>query len=254
MTAVVLGAVVYSFLVDHLDVQKGLRPTSIQSYRDAIRLFLKFVAEDASRKITRLALDDLTFDRVLRFLKYLEEERHNHIRTRNQRLTILHGFFDYVASRVPEMLEVAQRVAAIPTKRVAPPEMHYLTREEICSLFDGLPTRGYAAVRDRALLLFLYNTGARVQEIAELLVGSLDLGPRPRVRLHGKGDKWRRCPLWEETASQLRTLVDERGLLDRPDAPVFVSRYGGALTRSGIYKVVRRHASHLDTLRALVAH
>lgn len=241
-----LGQTVYSFFSDHLQVQRGLRPASIRSYRDGMRLFLSFVAVDAGRKISRLSLQDLSFDRVLRFLRHLEEDRHNHIRTRNQRLAMLHGFFDYLATRDPEMLVVSERVAAIPTKRVAPPEARYLERQEIESLFSRLPRRGENALRDRALLLFLYNTGARAQEVADLCARDLDLDPPLRVRLHGKGDRWRVCPLWAQTADKLRSLLShvQEELCDQ--CPVFRSRGGPALTRYGVYKIVRRHASWLD--------
>jgi site-specific recombinase XerD len=144
------------------------------------------------------------------------------------------------------MLAVAERVVAIPTKRVAPPEAHYLVRDEVRSLFAQLPSEGRHAVRDRALLLFLYNTGARVQEVADLRVQNLELDAPPRVALHGKGDKWRFCPLWTETAEQLRRLLEQEDASDSPDAPVFVARGGAALSRFGIYKLVQRHASFLD--------
>jgi integrase/recombinase XerD len=241
-----VGPLVYSFFLDYLQAQRGLRPASIKSYRDGIRLFLDFVASDAGRRITRLSLEDLTAEAVHRFLRHLEVERGNQVQTRNQRLTILHTFFEYLGGRVPEALRVAEQVAAIPMKRVAPPETRYLTREEVRSLFAGLPLRGRLAARDRALLLFLYNTGARVQEVADLRVRDLDIESRPRVRLHGKGDKWRSCPLWDETAEQLRLLLRQRTSTVEPDDPVFLSRSGRGLTRFGIYKVVRRHAGVFD--------
>ena len=101
--------------------------------------------------------------------------------------------------------------------------------------------------RDYALLLFLYNTGARVQEAADLTRGNLDLGAQPRVHLHGKGDKWRLCPLWRETAALLTRLLEEQGAAAAANDPVFCSAPGRALTRFGIYKVVRRHAAHLTS-------
>jgi site-specific recombinase XerD len=249
MTPPALGALVHSFFADGLLTMKGLRPASVRSYRDVLRLFLRFVAHDTGHKITRLALGDLSFERVLRFVRYLEDERHNQIRTRNQRVACLHTFFDYLAGRVPEFLEVAERVAAIPMKRVPPPETRFLEREDIDRLFATLPARGARALRDRALLLFLYNTGARVQEAADLHVNDLELAPPARVRLHGKGDKWRTCPLWAETAQQLRHLLDQRAPR-APDTPVFASRQGHALTRFGIYKLVRRLTRHLETTPA----
>lgn len=248
MTA--FGPVLYSFFEDHLKVQKGLRPASVKSYRDTLLLFLHFVSRDVHRKISRLSFADLTSERVIFFLKHLEESRGNRISTRNQRLAALHTFFEYVAGRSPEMLAEAARVEAIPAKRTPPPETHYLERDEIQALFASLPTTGHEALRDRALLLFLYNTGARVQETADLRVENLELGPKPRVRLHGKGDKWRICPLWEETASLLTRLFAERGREASTTAsPVFISRQGMAMTRSGIYKVVRRHTEQLGKKR-----
>lgn len=241
-----LGQLVHGFLVDHLSVQKGLRLATIRSYRDGLRLFLQFIAADARRKITRLALHDLTFDRVLRFLQHLEDERGNHTRTRNQRLAILHTFFDYLGSRVPEVLPVSQRVAAIPVKRAPPPETQYLDRDDVETVLKVASSRGALAPRDHALLLFLYNTGARVQEVADLRVANLDLGEPPRVRLHGKGDKWRICPLWKETAERILALLSTRADSSAPDCPVFFSQLGRPLTRFGIYKIVRRHTVGLE--------
>lgn len=240
-----LGPLVHSFFEDLLKVQRGLRPASVRSYRDVLRLFLSFVAKDSHRRISRLSIQDLTFERVQQFLRYLEEERKNDIRTRNHRLATLHVFFEYTASREPEMLAVCQRVAAIPAKRTPPPETHFLEREEVAALIKGVPSQGRHALRDRTLLLFLYNTGARVQEVADLRVGHLDLGAQ-RVRLHGKGDKWRVCPLWSDTVRQLQLLLEHENALPPTDRPVFASRPGSALTRFGIYKIVRRHARCLE--------
>jgi len=241
-----LGPLVHSFFLDHLVTVKGLRPASVRSYRDTIRLLLCFVATDKKTKITKLNVEDLTFERMLGFLRYLESDRHNHVRTRNQRLAALHTLFDYIATREPQMLDVCQQVAAIPMKRAAPAETHFLERDETEALFRQLPRTGRLALRDHALLLFLYNTGARAQEVADLRAGDLELGENAVVRLHGKGDKWRTCPLWRQTSE---LLVDLREASIEPPgrgAPVFCSSTGQALTRFGIYKIVRRHAGHLD--------
>jgi integrase/recombinase XerD len=203
-----LGPLVHSFFLDHLITVKGLRPASVRSYRDTIRLLLCFVAKDKGKKITKLTVDDLTFERILAFLRYLEHDRANHVRTRNQRLAALHILFEYIATREPEMLGICQQVAAIPSKRAAPPETHFLERDEIEALLKHLAQGGRHALRDRALLLFLYNTGARVQEVADLRAGHLNLGEGALVRLHGKGDKWRTCPLWHQTAALLADLLD----------------------------------------------
>ena len=249
MTTTTLGTLVYSFFIDHLAAQKGLRPATIRSYRDTLRLFLAFVAADARRPITQLQVDDLTFERVLAFLQHLESARHNHVPTRNQRLAGLRTLFEYLGRRLPERLHVCERVAAIPTKRTPRPEMRFLDRTEITTLFAQLPRDGLHALRDHALLLTLYNTGARVQEIADLCVEHVSLTAPPHVRLRGKGDKWRTCPLWEETARVLRRLLEDGHVTD-PSAPVFTSASGRPLTRFGIYKRVRHHAAGLESATA----
>jgi integrase/recombinase XerD len=244
-----LGPLIHSFFLDHLVTVKGLRPASMRSYRDTIRLLLCFIAGDKATKITKLTIEDLTFERLLGFLRYLEDDRGNHVRTRNQRLAALHTLFDYIASREPEMLDVCQRVAAIPMKRAAPAETHFLERDEVQALLRRLPRTGRHALRDRALLVFLYNTGARAQEVADLRVGHLELGGASVVRLHGKGDKWRTCPLWRQTTELLAELLDSPNAPPEANTPVFSSATGEALTRFGIYKIVRRHAEHLDDAR-----
>ena len=110
MMRTTLGTLVYSFFIDHLAAQRGLRPATIRSYRDTLRLFLIFVATDARRRITQLSVEDLTFERVLDFLQHLEAVRHNHVPTRNQRLTGLRTFFEYLGRRLPEQLHVCERV------------------------------------------------------------------------------------------------------------------------------------------------
>lgn len=244
-----LGQLLHAFFVDHLITVKGLRPASVRSYRDTIRLLVVFLAADKRCKITRLTVGDLTFERVVGFLRHLEHDRANHIRTRNQRLAAIHTLFEYIATRSPEMLLVCQQVAAIPTKRVPPPETRFLQRDEIQRLLRDLPGRGRLALRDRALILFLYNTGARVQETPDLRVEHLDLGEHPTVRLHGKGDKWRTCPLWQQTARTLEQLLESEHPSPPPSTAAVFSARGQPLTRYGIYKIVRRHASDLDDPR-----
>ena len=239
-----LGQVVFAFFEDHLKVQKGLRPGSIRSYRDTMKLFLVHVAALCRRPVTRLTLSDLAFERVLDFLRTIEEKRGNQPRTRNQRLAALRTFYRYLAVHHPEMLAEAQRVEAIPTKRVQAAKTVYLERDEIDALFQALPRNGDLALRDRTLLMFLYNTGARVQEAADLRNTDIDLDEPYRVRLHGKGDKWRCCPLWPETVTLLKRLMTVRSA--EKTSPVFLSQQRKPLTRFGIYKIVKRHTATLE--------
>jgi site-specific recombinase XerD len=249
MTSLTIGAVVHDFFLDYLPQQKGLRPSSIQSYRDTLRMFLVFAAGQCRRGVTQLTFDDLGFERVLAFLRDLELTRRNAIATRNQRLAGLHTFYEYVGLRLPEMLRACSQVAAIPVKRCPLPETRFMARDEVDALFAKLPADGRLALRDRTLLLFLYNTGARVSEVAGLRVEQLSLTTPAHVRLLGKGGKWRSCPLWGQTAQALQQLLAERGALRAEDC-VFASTTGQAMTRFGIYKRVRRLVGDTDVQQA----
>lgn len=244
-TIPLLGTILASFFNDHLKLQRGLRPNTIKSYADAMRLLLQFAAVTGKKKVTRLGLDDLNADVVCRFLNSLEESRSNAAQSRNQRLAAVRTFFEYIGQRFPERLEQAQKVAAIPRKRVQPPETIFLERDEIEATLAALPADGRSALRDRALLVFLYNTGARVQEAADLRASDVHFDPTPRVHLHGKGDKWRVCPLWEETSALLKKLLSGHGPRCPPDRSVFVGVRDEALTRFGIYKIIRRYTTEV---------
>jgi integrase/recombinase XerD len=101
------------------------------------------------------------------------------------------------------------------------------------------------ATRDKALLMFMYNTGARATEVIGLTVNQLALTSSPRVNLHGKGDKWRACPLWPETARLLGKMLRDRRQPATPESSVFLNNVGKPLTRFGLYKLVRRHGSDI---------
>ena len=239
-----LGTILESFFNDHLKLQRGLRPNSITSYADAMRLLLQFAAATGKKKVTQLGLDDLNADVVCRFLNSLEKSRSNSAQSRNQRLAALRTFFEYIGQRFPERLGQAQKVAAIPRKRAQPPETIFLERDEIEGTLGALPADGRYALRDRTLLVFLYNTGARVQEAADLRASDVHFDPTPRVHLHGKGDKWRVCPLWTETSALLKKLLSEQGS-GSSDRPVFIGVKDEALTRFGIYKIIRRYTTQV---------
>jgi integrase/recombinase XerD len=242
---ITVGSLVYQFFEYHLKAEKGLSQASIRSYRDGIRLFLIFLAQQVRRAISKLELTDLSADNVRAFLAHLEAERCNSIRSRNHRLAMLHSFFAYAGGQAPELLREAERVATIPRKRPPPPATYYLERDEVERLFDRLPRDGRLAIRDKALFLFLYNTGAGATEVIGLTLGQLELTSSPRVNLHGKGGKWRTCPLWPETARMLGEMLRDRRSLTTLTSPVFLSNVGRPLTRFGLYKLVRRHSADI---------
>jgi site-specific recombinase XerD len=156
------------------------------------------------------------------------------VTTRNVRLSALHALFRFVVSRNPEHLDLTQRVLGIPFKRAEQRTIDYLEREEVDSILKAIDRTPTLGRRNYALLSTMFNTGARVQEIANLRVCDLQLSKPFQVRLFGKGEKERDCPLWPQTAAVLRAFLQERNLDSQLEARVFLNHRGAPLTRFGI--------------------
>jgi site-specific recombinase XerD len=237
-----LAPFVRSFFEDHLVCRRNASPHTIQSYRDALKLFLRFAAARLKKPATRLLVTDISEETITSFLADLEQSRANSIQTRNHRLVALRTLFAYIASREVLLLDHCRRLADFPRKRGATvPEIRYLEREQINAILAAVGRDTAAGRRDYALLLFMYNTGARVQEVADTRLSWLTLTPPYKVELLGKGRKWRTCPLWESTAQQVRQLLKERQPKRGSEEFLFLNRFGQPFSRSGIADLLDRY-------------
>jgi len=235
-----LAAAISEYFTDHLPRLRGTSPHTIHSYRDSIVLLLRFLSQQRAIPITRLDLTDLNPAGILAFLTYLEEERKNGVSTRNVRLSAIHAFFHFVASRNPEHIELAQRILGIPFKRGRQRTIDYLEYEEIDAILNTINRATVQGSRDYALLATMFNTGGRVQEIADLRVCDLQLTKPFQLRLFGKGRKERYCPLWPQTAAVLRAFCQQRNLDLRSESRIFLNHRCQPLTRFGIRHILSR--------------
>jgi len=227
-----LHSLLHTFFHGWLVEQRNASRHTVISYRDAWRLFLRFVAARKSRSVAKLQLQDLTAADVLAFLKDCEEQRKVSIGTRNCRLAALRGFFAFLIDREPLTAGQCAEVLRIPVKRARQRELCYLEEHEVAAILAQPNRSTLEGQRDHALLAFLYNTGARIQEALDLCPSSLRLESPAQVRLVGKGRKERLCPLWPETTVLLRALLQR--MPRQPDQRIFVNRYGEPLGAAGI--------------------
>ena len=238
-----LGPWVRRFLLEHVVSERNLAHNTQKSYRDTLCLLLPFVARNARRRIDQLRIEDLSVIRVRAFLQHLEEDRACGAATRNQRLAAIHCLSRFIALRSPAQIPWCGELWDIPSKKVARSLITYLEKDEMDALLAA-PDRGlFQGRRDYTVLLFMYNTGARADEVAHVRITDLDIGSTPgrdvsSVLIHGKGNKTRRCPLWTSTVSALLHLVGSQAASE----PVFLNRRGRPLTRFGIHALVERYA------------
>ncbi len=232
------------FIVEYLISVRNLSRNTQQSYRDTFKLLLPIVAKKVKKPIDRLAVDDLTPEVIKLFLSYLEFERHCSLSTRNQRLAALHAFATFVGLNNPEHVEWCRQIRLIPLKKSEGTLITYLEKSEMDALLNAPDRTTEQGQRDYAILLFLYNTGARSDEVAQLTLGDLEMAHAQArdlstVCIRGKGNKLRRCPLWKQTALELNKLISGRTDLS---GHVFLNRRQQPLTRFGIHTMVKRHA------------
>ncbi len=248
-----LGPFVRRFLLEDVIADRDLSVNTQQSYRDTLRLLFRYLTAAHATDPIHVTVEQVTADVVRGFLTHLEQERHCGAATRNQRLAALRSLFRFIGRQVPELIAHAAQIQGVPLRRVAPPLIAYLEKAEVDAML-AVPDRATPlGRRNYALLLFLYNTGARATEAAELPVSALALDAAPAVRILGKGRKLRHCPLWPHTAAVLRALLDPR-LPGSPDARVFVNIRRQPLTRFGVHALVERTvAAAATTTPSLVA-
>ena len=250
-----LGPWVRRFLLEHLVGERNLARNTQRSYRDTLALLIPFLSGKALKGVDQLDVDHLTAEHLRQFLQHLEDIRGCSVTTRNQRLAVIHALARFIGERGPEHIEWYGQIQSVPFKRAAKTSIAYLEKSEMDALLAAPDRNSAQGRRDYVLLLFLYNTGARADEAAQLSVGDLRLAHAPRrdhssVQIRGKGNKVRFCPLWPHTVGELDALVREKA----PTAYVFMNRCGQPITRFGIHTMVERYAERVSaTMPGLAA-
>ena len=238
-----LGPWIRRFMLEHMVAERNFSLNTQASYRDTLTLLLPFAAKLGGFAIDRMTVENLSPTIVRQFLDHVECDRHCGCATRNLRLSALHSLALFIGMHSPVHLSWCSEIRSIPFKKTARTLIGYLEKSEMDALLAAPDRRTAIGARDYALLLFLYNSGARADEAAKLTIGRLQLTEPCSVRILGKGNKMRVCPLWPTTSSVLTQLVTGRSA----DDSVFRGRTNQPMTRFGIHRVVTQYAKLVTT-------
>lgn len=245
-----LGAWIRRFLLEYLVGERNLSRNTQASYRDTLTLLLPFASKRTGVAIDKMAVTDLSPSVVRQFLDYLERERHCTGVTRNQRLGTIHSLARFIGMRSPVHLSWCTEVRLVPFKKTDKTLITYLEKPEMDALLRQPDRHTVLGLRDYCLLLFLYNSGARADEAARLTIDHLRLDDPPSVRIRGKGNKIRMCPLWPMMMPLFEKQINGRGT----DQVVFLGRANKPMTRFGIHRLVTHYAEmasdELPSMRA----
>src|ERR1017187_7144346 len=231
------------FLTDHLAGLRACSPNTIVSYRDAFKLLICYFRDERSTPPERLTLELIDVTAITGFIAWLHASRRNSASTCNQRLAAVSSFFSWLQSQDPARMACCQDILAIPPSKHDQPAIAHLTVEQTRRLL-ALPDRSTRqGRRDATLLATLYDTAARVQELADLTVRDIRAEPPALAVLTGKGRKIRHVPLGGNTAALLDAYLVEHGL-DKPghdDHPLFANQHGSKLSRGGIAWIIGKY-------------
>lgn len=230
------------FLMEYATAERNLSANTCASYRDMLVLLLPYAAKRNGMATDALSITDLSAELVRDFLVHLEKERQCCTATRNQRLASIHALARFIGDHSPQHIEWCTQIRMIPIKKGTTASLTYLEKSEVDGLLAAPDQSSKLGLRDHALLLFLYNSGARASEVASLQIADIDWHSKS-VRITGKGTKQRRCPLWTTTLRHLRHLAGERPA----EANLFLNCRGEPLTRYGIHTLVERYIAKLRT-------
>jgi len=239
-TSSFVGPLLQFFFTDYLIKQRRVSLQTVASYRDTFRLLLQFMQRETGIEPAALRIPQLDASSILRFLDGLEKDRGNSIVSRNLRLTAIRSFYRMVALHDPASTGIATQIQAIPLKRTNTRLREYLTREEMDAVLASIDRTQWRGRRDYALLLTMYNSGARVSEISALRQGQITFAGKSYVQLHGKGRKERVVPLWPRTARILKEWFRELG--HQEQAMAFPGIRGEPLSRFAIHLLLHKTA------------
>lgn len=231
------------YFTQYLAGTKNLSTNTIASYRDAFIILLKFMNNTYSIKPEKLGIRDFSPDRIKEFLNYLEAELGNSISTRNQRLIAIHSFFRYIGTQNPEYMFLSQQILAIPEKKKEQKLVRHFETSQVKELLSAPDTHTSRGRRDQALLCLLYDSGCRVQELADIKVCDIRLTVPAQVTVTGKGRKTRAVPLTSETKEIIASYIKENHLEQaaKQDTPLFYNCHGDKLTRQGITYILKKY-------------
>ena len=229
------------FLVNYLPNERGLSENTILSYRDALKLLLKYCADHLNLKIDELPCAGINDITIRDFLGHLEKEKNWSPATRNARLAALKTFFKFLGRENPECLDNSRRINAIAQKKVPHKTADYLEPEEFVAIIESIDVTVRNGYRDRALLLLMHNTGARVQETVDIKLDDLRLDSAAQVRLVGKGNKERVVPLRKDTVEAIKDYIAVRRPKSENENHLFLNDRGVGITRFGIRHIVKKY-------------
>lgn len=231
------------YLTEYLPGIQGVSYNTIASKRDAYILLLKYLDDTQNIKAEDVDIPLLSRETIIKYLEWLEKSRGSSVSTRNIRLAAIKSLFSYIQTQTPDYIYHCQQILSIPRKKEPGHTLEYLTVEGIKSVLNAVETSSRTGLRDLTLLSLMYDSAARVQEIADLSVNDFRAEKPSTLRLTGKGSKTRIVPLMSTTSDLVSKYISiyHPSYRGEYNVPLFSNRKKEKLTRAGIAYILKKY-------------
>jgi len=204
------GTLFFSMTLEYLDIympnQLGRSPQTIKAHRDTLSVFRRFLLDEKRSPIKQFLFQEVTPALIQDFILYLKDKG-NSASTCNRRLTSLRSYLWFASDRDIALQSVALRIAKIPLCKEGQKEKKVLSQDAFASILQQ-PTNSKMGLRDRAIMILLYDSAIRLDELLSLAVRDVVLARGdPYIRVEGKGNKERVVAITELTAAHLQEYI-----------------------------------------------
>lgn len=242
-----LNYYIEKYFKEYLPKTKGTSKQTILSYRDAFKLLLEYIKKNYKININNIKLDDINYELIIQFLDYLEEKKKNSISTRNQRLAAIHSFYKFLQLREFSCFDIYSQILSIPTKKTSQSTISYFSLNEIEILLNLPNTSLKYGFRDYTLLFFMYETGARVSEVANITKDKFYFNEKDSyVIINGKGNKDRKIPITSNLSNILYKYFNSFSIKDSDY--LFKSKFNTKITRKGIEYILIKYVKQCKNI------
>ena len=248
---------VREYLTVHLPKIRCCSVHTVDSYRRSIGRYCEFLKAQHRIKFANVSWDHFTRDSVIKYIQWLRQ-RGCGVATCNLRLSALKAFLRYCADEDVSLYSVFQEVKNIPLLKMVRTSVGYLSKTALMTVLAQPDMTTVKGRRNRMIMILLYDTGARVQELVDLRVSDFHLDAGTAfVLVTGKGNKTRSVPLMDKTVAHLKEYLRQFhvGSVDRSDLPLFYSLRAGRphmLSTDAISVLVKKYGESARTACAEV--
>ena len=215
-----------TYLHDYMPAVRNLSNKSVDAYKQSLKTYLSFLKNSKSQTEEKVTFDAFSRDNIKEYVAWLKDSEFSP-KTINLRLTAIRSFLKYCSEEDFELRGIYADVCSVKKMKEEKRAIQYLTPKATSAILSAYDVTTSKHRRNRMMLILLYDSGARVQELADLNISSIHIGEdNPYITLVGKGRKSRNVPLMAKTVKHLNVYIHEFHQ-ENKEAPLFYSILGG---------------------------